>query len=148
MITLCEYTIEFLDYSWEWLNDPEIKSMTNTADFTYEDQLNWYNALQKTSDYLVWGINYNNIPIGACGLKKITHVDCEYWGYIGEKKFWGKGLGKLILEIMIEKARSFGKKSVWLKVVKTNERAFQMYTKFKFEIEEENNLEYILRLIL
>lgn len=148
MITLCEYTIEFLNHSWEWLNEPEIKNLTNTPDFTREDQMNWYYSLQETNDYLVWGVKYNDIPIGACGLKKITGVDSEYWGYIGEKEFWGKGYGKSILIAVLERARSLGNESVWLKVIKTNERAFKMYTNFDFEIEQENETEYILRLNL
>ena len=37
-VAFVEYTEEFLDLSWEWLNDPEIKLLTMTPDFSREDQ--------------------------------------------------------------------------------------------------------------
>jgi len=103
-IILVNYSKLFLDLSWKWLNDAEIKKLTDTPDFTKSEQENWYNSLQYKNDYLIFGILYDNEPIGVCGLKNVSKDDCEYWGYIGEKKHWGKGLGKQILSQMEKKA--------------------------------------------
>ena len=40
MLSLVEYTEEFLELSWLWLSDPEIKELTMTPDFTKKEQLN------------------------------------------------------------------------------------------------------------
>lgn len=147
-IKIVQYNIDFLDYSWNWLNDPEIKKLTNTPAFSKEDQLSFFQSLPERKDYYIRGIVYNGKPIGACGLKKITKTDAEYWGYIGEKEYWGKGFGKLILTAMIDKAKELGLSSVYLKVITDNPRAISLYNRLGFEIESENDIEISMRLHL
>ena len=50
-IKLVDYTLDYLELSWKWLNDPEIKVLTNTPDFSLDQQLKWFNslALKQTS---------------------------------------------------------------------------------------------------
>ncbi len=145
---LVKYNSVFLDLSWKWLNDKEIKVLTNTPDFSIDEQKKWFSKLDSQDDYLIWGIKYNNKPIGACGLKNITDESCEYWGYIGEKKYWGMGIGKTILASLLGKATQMGKKNVWLKVNKTNERAVNVYKKNGFLIEKESEEELKMRVYL
>lgn len=136
-VQLREYTKEYLNLSWKWLNDNEIQKLTNTLPFTRKQQKEWFNSLNKFDDYFIWGIACEYKSIGACGLKKITNKDCEYWGYIGEKEYWGRGLGSDILALMINKAKELGLESVWLQVIKSNERAIKLYFKHGFSIESE-----------
>ncbi|HHQ5461068.1 TPA: GNAT family N-acetyltransferase, partial [Aeromonas hydrophila] len=90
-LELVTYSREFLDLSWYWLNDPEIKKLTGTPTFTRQQQEEFFVSLPR-SNYLVWGLMYQNKPIGVIGLKNIDNVSAEYFGYIGEKNLWGKGL--------------------------------------------------------
>jgi RimJ/RimL family protein N-acetyltransferase len=138
-IDLVPFDIFFLDYTWKWLNDPEIQKLTSSYEFSREEQKQWFERLKDRVDYLIWGVTYSNIPIGACGLKNIKQDDCEYWGYIGEKQYWGKGLGKEILKFMIDEAISMNLSSVWLKVISINLRAVKLYTNSGFVIENEDN---------
>ncbi|MFW5804159.1 MAG: GNAT family N-acetyltransferase, partial [bacterium] len=92
----------------------------------------WFNGLADRNDYEIWGIEADGKPVGACGLKNITEKDCEYWGYIGEKSYWGHGIGSIVLSMLIEKARKKGLQSIWLKVLKTNSRAIKLYEKYGF----------------
>lgn len=138
-IILVEFDQLFLDLSWIWLNDSELKRMTNTPDFTREFQKVWFKDINSKTNYLIWGIMHNNIPIGVCGLKNITNFDCEYWGYIGEKNFWGKGFGTVILKLMEEKAKIMKLQSIWLKVVNDNERAITLYNKNGYSKESNNS---------
>ena len=126
----------FLSHSWEWLNEPELKKLTNTPDFTQEDQLRWYESLKYKNDYLVWGILADSKPIGVCGLKKITQTDCEYWGYIGEKEYWGKGIGKSIMYLLEEEAKKLKLNSIWLQVLQENSRAILLYKKTGYQIDK------------
>ena len=136
-VKLEKYSEIYLNASWLWLNNPEVKRMTYTSDFTRDFQLKWFKNLKDKEDYKIWGIGVDNKPIGACGLKRITKVDSEYWGYIGEKKFWGKGLGKAILQLIEEEAGKLNLKYIWLKVLKENERALKLYSKSGYLIEKE-----------
>ena len=129
------YTREFLARSWEWLNDPETKALTLTPDFTKEQQEAFYETLPLRTDYLILGISLAGHPIGACGLKHITETDAEYWGYIGEKEYWGRGLGCQIIGHCEEVARVKGLKEIYLHVGVDNARAKRLYEKCGF-IEE------------
>ncbi len=105
-------------------------------------------SIKSKKDYLIWGINTNSNKIGACGLKKITKLDCEYWGYIGEKEYWGKGIGKTMMNLVEEKARDLKLKSIWLKVLVNNERAINLYHKCDYIIEKEQGQIFLMRKIL
>lgn len=139
-IKLTKYSKKILENSWHWLNDPEIKQLTATPDFTKEEQLEWYHSLPRKNDYLIWGITFAKEPIGVCGLKNITDHDCEYWGYIGNKEYWGRGIGKIIMTKLEDIAKDLPVKSIWLKVIKENERAIALYKKMGYEIEKEKEL--------
>ncbi len=144
MIEFTEYTHEFLDYSWKWLNDSEIKRLTMTQDFDREQQKEFYLSLKNRDNYKIYGIKINDIPVGACGLKNINENEAEYWGYIGEKKYWGKGYGKQIIDEMIKYAQDTGIKTLYLKVGFTNIRAIKLYSKIGFKVDEiKSNKEII-----
>ena len=147
-ISLVKFNRFFLDLSWNWLNDPEIKQMTNTSDFTKEMQIIWFDRIDYMCNYSIWGIQYNDLPIGVCGLKNITLNDCEYWGYIGEKIYWGIRLGSAMIKLMEEKAKEYGLKSIWLSVMNDNERALKLYKKNSFSKERVIKNLIIMRKIL
>ena len=137
-IKLVDYTVDYLELSWKWLNDPEIKVLTNTPDFSLEQQLKWFNSLALKQNYFIKGIEFLNTGIGVCGLKNITQSDAEYWGYIGDKQYWRKGIGSLILYEMEKQAKDFGVMSVWLNVLINNKNAIQLYRKNGYFVESIN----------
>jgi len=117
----------FCEKSWQWLNDPEIKQLTMTPDFTREGQLRWFARLPEMKDYMIWGLSFEEVPIGAAGLKKITRNDGEYWGYIGERRYWGLGLGRQIVRFVLNEARALKLREVFLRVHRDNFRAVTLY---------------------
>lgn len=134
-INIVPYSKAFLDESWSWLSDPEIKQLTATPDMTREAQLEWYKGLPNRSDYRVWGIALakDNTPIGVVGLKNVIEDSGEFFGYIGVKQFWNQGLSKPMLEFIIAHGRSTGLKYITLKVLEVNTRAIKAYKKFGFK---------------
>lgn len=132
---LVTYNKDFLNLSWFWLNDPEIKKLTNTPDFTRERQRKWFETINLLDNYLIWGVEFQKIKVGVCGLKNITKNDCEYWGFIGEKDFWNKGVGTMILNEIILISKKRGLNSIWLRVISANRIAINLYNKFGFEME-------------
>ncbi len=129
------FSRDFLAKSWEWLNDAETKALTLTPDFTKEQQEAFYASLPSRTDYLIWGIALAGQPIGACGLKHVTETEAEYWGYIGEKQYWGRGLGHQMIGHCEEIARAQGLKELYLHVGVDNTRARGLYEKCGF-VEE------------
>ena len=140
-IEFVNYDKVFLDKTWIWLNDEELKKLTMAPDFTRKNQSQWFKSLKKKNDYLIWGIKVNNIPVGVCGLKNITQYKAEYWGYIGEKNYWGKGIGEIMMNMIIDKAKELGLKKLYLKVLTNNYRAIRLYEKFNFNVtDKEQNI--------
>jgi len=134
MPLLVDFDLVFLDKSWGWLNDPDIKKLTLTPDFTKTDQIDFYNSLPQRTNYWIKGIMENGGPVGVVGLKNINETDAEYWGYIGEKSYWGKGLGSFMIHSSVEKAKELSLSKIYLKVSKENERAKQLYVKKGFQL--------------
>ena len=139
VIKFCKYDENYLEKSWESLNNPIIKNLTNTPDFSKEDQQIWYNLLKNKKDYFIKGISFNGIPVGVMGLKNITDTQAEYWGYIGEISFWGKGIGNEMMSFAINKAKDLNLKKIYLTVLKDNTRAIGLYEKFKFKTKENKD---------
>ena len=136
MLKLEKYDSVYLEKSWEWLADPETKMLTNTPDFTKEEQLKWFEEMPHRENYKIWGASFNEIPIGIFGIKNINLVEQtgEYWGFIGEKEFRGKGFGHLILEELLQFAQTDLKlKEIHLKVIKKNKVAIHLYKKMGFK---------------
>lgn len=138
----------YLQKSWCWLNDKEIKKLTNTPDFTRQQQRIFFDSLPR-HDYRVWGMEFNSIPIGVVGLKKITISNAEYFGYIGEKEFWGKGIFSKILQLIKVEANALGIDFIYLNVCSDNQQAFRAYQREGFVVSGHNGnmIEMTMRII-
>ena len=138
----------FLEKSWHWLRDPEIKRLTMSPDFTWEEQLRWFARLPGQSDYLIWGVACNGVPIGVLGLKHVARGEAEYWGYIGEPEYWGAGLGGEMMRFIFSQAKKTGLNELYLKVHRDNARAIRLYARFGFKTVSEDKEVVNMRLSL
>jgi RimJ/RimL family protein N-acetyltransferase len=137
------FSKQYLDKSWEWLNDPEIRYATNTPIFTKDEQVSWFKSLKDKTDYLIWGVAVNDIKIGVVGLKNITDTTAEFFTYIGEKSFWGKGFGKQMLLFARDYACVILHLNILtLKVLHGNIRAINLYKGLKFFSEDVDDPVY------
>lgn len=134
MITFVEFNLYFLNESWRWMQDEELLYLINAVQVTIEKQSLWFQHLQNREDYEIYGVMYDKIPIGVCGLKHITKYDGEYFGYIGEKEYWGKGIGKDLVGHIEDIARKKGLKSIYLNVRHDNHRALRLYEKMHYQM--------------
>ncbi len=141
MPSLVEYDLQFLERSWDWLQDPETRALTRTPEFTREAQQDFFRSLPHKTDYWIKGIVAGEEPVGAMGLKHITQAKAEYWGYIGNKNYWGIGIGQFMMQEAINKASSLQLKQIYLFVDHTNVRAVKLYTRMGFKLEESGDLE-------
>lgn len=136
-IRLVNYSRIFLDMSWNWLNDPEIRQLTMTPEFSREDQIRFFESLSDRDGYDIWGVTLGEEPIGAAGLKNQRDGVAEYWGYIGNREYWGRGHGKAMMSEIEAKARALGISGLHLKVATSNQRAISLYRRMGFKLASE-----------
>ena len=129
-VELVPFDKRFFEKSRLWLEDEEVNRLTDTGELPSEpDRLKWFESLPSIKDYLIWGVAYGDEPIGACGMKNIQGSKAEYWGYIGEKSYWGKGLGSSMLKGVEQKAKDLNLDELYLTVLVENNRAIGLYKK-------------------
>ncbi len=93
-VRLVDYSRLYFDLSRDWISDPEINRLIDAGALpSNSDRESWFMSLPNRLDYKIWGVEYEGKPVGVCGLKHISNHEAEYWGYIGEKSLWGKGIG-------------------------------------------------------
>ena len=137
MITLRSYDRTFLDHSWDWLRDPEIKALTLSPDFTRVQQEAFFASLPGRADYKIWGVaSDTGEKIGAAGIKHIDGRNGEFWCYIGKRAWWGRGIGGCILELCEEQARDLGVERLIMIASADNVRSVRAFEKMGFAIED------------
>ena len=135
-IHLEPYDRTYLDLSWDWLADPEIKALTLTPGFTREQQQAFFAALPGRADYKIWGIaSDDGDKIGAAGIKHIDGANGEFWCYIGVRAYWGRGIGGRILELCEEKARGLGVEKLIMIAAANNVRSVRAFEKMGFVLD-------------
>ncbi|MDD4777198.1 MAG: GNAT family N-acetyltransferase [Fermentimonas sp.] len=127
-----EYDRIILEKSWEWLNDPEIKKIMNVTDMNKEAQEEWFRSLKDRKDYFVVGVWRDEEPIGVIGIKNINGTDGEIFGYIGEKKYWGKAIGADMMQATLDNARDLGLSSVYANMRRDNALSYKLHRRFGF----------------
>jgi len=84
-----------------WLNDPEVrKYSTQKIKHTYLTQKNFLKNKLKDKSSIIFGVFLNKEHIGNLEITRINHFHkhCEIMYIIGEKKYWNRGLGTLIVK--------------------------------------------------
>lgn len=123
----------FKESTYQWLQNETLRTLIDAPAITKEQQEAWFAALPQRTDYKIWGIVADQQPIGVCGLKNITTTQAEYWGYIGNTAYWGKGIGKEMMRFIEMQASRLPVSSLYLKVLHSNERAIRLYEKAGFQ---------------
>lgn len=126
----------FLEVSFIWFQDLDLREMTLSSGFTREDQARWFASLPEREDYFIKGVKYDGRWIGAFGLKNINYDKgcAEYFGYIAEKTYRGQGFGTIMLRSAIDYSRRKLLNLVYLRVRGNNIGAKRLYQKFGFEV--------------
>ena len=125
-----------LEKSFDWLSDPEVKFLTATPDLSRDKQAAWFKSLPARSDYMLKAVFYKDSPIGVAGLKNVSTANKtgEYFGYIGDKTYWGKGIGRWMLAETLKTAVGLGLDKVYLQVIVENYKAINLYFSLGFRI--------------
>lgn len=143
-ISFVKFNEIFLEATYRWLQDAELLYLIDAIPITKELQLVWFENLPNMTNYKIYGVMCDGIPIGVCGLKHVTESAGEYFGYIGEKNYWGIGIGKCLVEYIEAVARTKQLKSVYISVREDNIRAINLYKKMNYQINFKEN--YLIKM--
>lgn len=130
-----------LDLLYEYKNDGDIKQMLGGSSFGYSRKMirNWIEKDRSLGSDIVFVIALeNNVCIGHVGLYKIDHINrcCEFGVLIGDKTFWGKGIGSAVTKRVVDFAfKSMGMNRIELSVVEDNVSAIALYESLHFKHE-------------
>lgn len=147
MVELVSFDLLYFTKSKIWLSDPVISSLTDSGKLP-DDVVRekWFENLKNRADYLIWGLEYKKVPIGVCGIKNINDGIGEYWGYIGEKEYWGRGIGKEMMHLVENKAIMYRLDKLTLRVLCSNFRAIQLYKRMGYnEVCRDTNYFYFAK---
>ncbi len=139
-VRLRDLKIEDAEISWKWRNDPDVWRQTGRNWNNYvskETEENWIKEIrkEKNSKRFAICVGEEETYVGNVQLKDITREDAVFHIFIGEKSYWGKGVGTAATELILDYAEHKLKlKSIKLKVQKSNTAAVKIYENAGFKV--------------
>ena len=130
----------------KWMNDPDVNEyLTSKGDFTIIKAINYY--YKNKYKNILLAIFFRKTHIGNCGFFNINNSEAELRIAIGEKQFWGKGLGQIVISKMIICGIDSKINKIWLYVNDQNKRAISLYEKTGFRLldDKQYSLEGVLQ---
>lgn len=108
---------------------------------TLNDERKFIRRIMNSKNQYIFVVFFNNEIIGSIWFRsshfnRITH--CASIGMGVLQKFNNLGLGAIMMEVIIKKAKEVGKLKMDLDVRADNPNAIHLYEKFGFEIEGTN----------
>lgn len=123
-----------------WMNDPDVtRYLTQRGKYTAWKAFFYYIQHILKGDRL-WAIYVKGQHVGNCGLFEVKNGRAQLRITIGEKKWWGKGIGYLTMLNMLDHAEKLGLKQIWLEVHPKNIPAIRIYRKAGFLKESDITL--------
>lgn len=129
-----------IEFKVKWYNDPVVnKTLIIDEPLELEKSLKWFDAAvsdDNRRDFVIETMDGE--PIGITGLLGISrkHGTAECFCVIGEKKFWGRGLGTLIHSLLIQFAYNELKlNKIWAVIYTDNAAIIRVIEKLGFKIE-------------
>jgi len=132
-----------------WYNDPDVrKTLTVTEQFELEKTRAWFASIRHSDSRMDFLIETpDGVPIGVTGLLHIdrAHLTAECFCVIGEKAFWGGGMGTEIHSALIQWAFEYLGLYKIHAVIRTNNPAiYRVVQKLGFQIEGTLRKEMLL----
>lgn len=120
-----------------WDGDPEIIALMGRR-FDNQTPEDWFRNSQKGRESRAWMIESDGQPVGELELAQINWRSgtAEIRICIGERAYWGKGLGtEALIHLLNHAFAGMNLKSIYLRVFATNLRALRLYQRLGFRKE-------------
>jgi RimJ/RimL family protein N-acetyltransferase len=143
MVKLAPLQPEHVAHFYGWLRDPEVieYSLSAFQAMRTREQIDqWFAATLQQPNCLNLGIYLaeTNVLIGYAGISGIstTNHSGEYFIFIGEKAWWGKGVGTAVTQQIVTIGfATYPLNRVMLTVSELNTGGVKAYTKAGFVVE-------------
>ena len=143
MVKLAPLQPEHVAHFYTWVRDPEVIAYSLSAFQrlkTTEQIDQWFAATLQQANTLNLGIylEETNALIGYAGLSgiSVTNQSGEYFIFIGEKAWWGQGVGTAVTKQIVHLAfTSHHLNRVMLTVSESNTGGLKAYAKAGFVVE-------------
>jgi RimJ/RimL family protein N-acetyltransferase len=124
----------------KWYNDPAVrKTLVVDEVFDLDRTVAWFHTLADRNDRADFCVeSLTGIPIGITGLIDIDRKNktAQCYCVIGEKAFWGQGLGTEIHSVLFQWAfETLGIEKIWAHIRTNNPAIFRVVEKLGFKIE-------------
>jgi len=133
------FTIEDFLKTNKWINDPEIMSRSFIRQkVSVSEQEKIFRRLSSDKSYIFHKLIFQGRFIGAIGVKKIDYINRngEIWIYIGEKEFWGQGIGTIAIRKYSELiTKNYNLHKIYATVLSDNIPSLKMFMKAGFNVE-------------
>ena len=148
MVKLIPFKKEHIEKTFTWVSNPALQRL-----FLIRGQPTWNSHIAYFSRVLcdhsncVFAIIYKNMHCGNCGFKNIiSGQEGELWIYIGDTSLQGIGIGKVALEILIDKGfKEQNFKVIYVHLGDFNVVARDLYEFFGFKqvpLKESNKVQW------
>ncbi len=138
-LLLCPQCEEDVERNTIWINDPQVrKYLTPRKPITIMEGVEWIRSNSKSDKDIIFAVvkKDNMEHIGNMGLHNIDEItNTATFGFmIGEKKYWKKGYGTEMLELMLEYAfNTLGLRRVKSSALKPNKGSCKTHKKCGFK---------------
>ena len=112
MIKLKKLTLKHVNKKYlKWMNDQMVFKYTDQSKTNHTlKQIKKYVKDRLKSNEIIFGIFYKNVHIGNIKLGPIDYLNktSEISYFIGEKQYWGMGIGTIAIKNLIKKKKKKG----------------------------------------
>ena len=128
------------EISWKWRNDPEVWKLTGrkwSGKINEQTEKDWIKEVIKRENEARFAICVGDDEqyIGNVQLTNIENGQAEFHIFIGEKSFWGKGIGNEATRLMVDYGfNQMGLSKIYLFVREENIPAIKAYKNCGFKI--------------
>jgi RimJ/RimL family protein N-acetyltransferase len=123
------------------LTSGETENMARYPDevkLTEEDEKDYLSRIADSADAIMIAAFVEGKLVANAGLNPVATMDRlrhrASFGISIRKRYWGMGIGSLLVEACLEMARKSGYEQVELDVVEDNQRGIALYEKFGFKV--------------
>lgn len=141
MISLSPLTPENLTPFYKWIRDEEaiIYSLSIFQGMKTDQQIkDWYSQSINDNRNSNHGIFVDGVFVGYAGISKISNINKsgEYFIFIGDKDYWGKGIGTQVTQMIVEMGfKELGLNRIMLSVSVPNVAGAKAYERTGFVLE-------------
>jgi RimJ/RimL family protein N-acetyltransferase len=143
MIVLTPLSKEDVRFFYKWIADEEVIKYSLSAFSKFKTQAeidNWYFEMLEDKQSINLGISLKSTGslVGYAGISKLSKINKsgEYFVFIGEKQYWGKGLGTEVTKQVLETGfNDYGLNRIMLTVSEPNIGGIKAYERAGFKTE-------------